>query len=256
MAAGGFIVRDKKPAHNIDMADPRFHVPDLNGAEVQLAKAEARHASQSRRLRPGDAVILFDGQGTEAGGEIAAVSRSGVHVRILKTWARPRLRPAVTLAVAMPKGPRQDVLVEKCTELGIAGLWPIQTDRSVSEVSDHRLDKWRRTAIEAAKQSGQAWLPVLSPLRRLSEALAESTGFDRLFIAVPNTQSPSRWVPDVSEVESVLGLIGPEGGWTESELAVCADRGCRAISLGPNTLRIETAAIAFAALLHASFGRA
>lgn len=256
MAAGGFIVKDKKPAHNIDMADPRFHVPDLNGAEVQLAEAEGRHASQSRRLRPGDAVMLFDGRGTEAGGEIAAVSRSGVHVRILRTRARPRLRPTVTLAVALPKGPRQDVLVEKCTELGIAGLWPIQTDRSVSEVSDHKLDKWRRTAIEAAKQSGQAWLPVLSPLRRFGDVLAKSTGFDRLFVAVPNSESPTRWALDVGEVESVLALIGPEGGWTDSELAACADRGCRAVSLGPNTLRIETAAIAFAAILHASLGRA
>ena len=252
MAAGGFIVIPDKGPDNSDMSEARFYVSDLSGCDIVLTEQEARHASRSRRLRPGDPVVLFDGRGTEAGGEIAAVSRSGVHVRVLQSWSRPRPRPRVTLAVAMPKGPRQDVLVEKCTELGVAALWPIRTARSVSGVSDHKLDRWRRTAVEAAKQSGQAWLPELSPPRQLVEALGEAAGFDHLLIAVPNAEIPSVWVTGVAAAESVLAFIGPEGGWTDSERAICVDRGCRAISLGPNTLRIETAAIALAAIVHAA----
>lgn len=234
------------------MPEARFHVSDLSSTDVVLTEQESRHASQSRRLRPGDPVVLFDGHGTEAGGQITTVSRSGVHVRILQACTRPRPRPVVTLAVAMPKGPRQDLLVEKCTELGIAALWPIQTARSVSQVSAHRLNKWRRTAIEAAKQSGQAWLPELSPPRQLVEALAQAARFDRLLIAVPHAEIPSQWLTSLAGAESVLAFIGPEGGWTDSERAVCVDKGCLAISLGPNTLRIETAAIALAAILHAT----
>ncbi|MGQ9651712.1 MAG: RsmE family RNA methyltransferase [Phycisphaerae bacterium] len=234
------------------MPKPRFHVSDLSNPDVVLTEQESHHASTSRRLRPGDPVVLFDGRGTEAGGQITTVSRSGVHVRILQTWTRPRPRPTLTLAAAMPKGPRQDLLVEKCTELGIAALWPIQTARSVSQVSAHKLNKWRRTAIEAAKQSGQAWLPELSPPRQLIEALAQAHGFDRLLIAVPHAEIPSQWLTSLADAESVLAFIGPEGGWTDSERAVCVGKGCRAISLGTNTLRIETAAIALAAILHAA----
>lgn len=255
MVLGGFIVTLQRGPDNIDMPEARFHVADLSNTDVVLTEQESRHASRSRRLQPGDPVVLFDGHGTEAGGQITTVSRSGVHVRILRTWTRPRLRPVVTLAVAMPKGPRQDFLVEKCTELGIAALWPIQTTRSVSQVSAHKLNKWRRTAIEAAKQSGQAWIPELSPPRQFNEALAQAACFDRLLIAVPDAEISSTWVTTVADARSVLAFIGPEGGWTDSERSACLDKGCRAVSLGPNTLRIETAAIALAAILHAAGGK-
>ncbi len=231
------------------MADPRFHVPELSGPVVQLTGPEARHACQARRLRQGDAVVLFDGNGREARGEISKLSGTEVqvHVSQVRTSARPC--PALTLAVAVPKGPRQDFMIEKCTEFGVAAIWPIVTARSVCSASEHKLDKWRRTTIEAAKQSGQCWLPELSPPRRLEDVLAETSGFDTALVAAPGTESMLDVVAALAGTRGVLAFVGPEGGWTEGELQGLTANGCRPVSLGPHILRIETAAIAIAAVM-------
>jgi 16S rRNA (uracil1498-N3)-methyltransferase len=232
------------------MADPRFHVPELSGPVVRLAGHEARHACQARRLRQGDAVVLFDGNGREARGEILKLSGAEVQVHVSEVHSCMRPRPALTLAVAVPKGPRQDFMIEKCTELGVAAIWPILTARSVCSVSEHRLDKWRRTTIEAAKQSEQCWLPELGPPRRLEDVLADVPGFERALVAAPGTESVLDIAGDLAGVRTVLALVGPEGGWTEAELSGLTDKGCKPISLGPHILRIETAAVAVAAVMH------
>jgi 16S rRNA (uracil1498-N3)-methyltransferase len=233
------------------MADPRFYVSDLAGPLVHLEDQEARHASQSRRLKAGDPIVLFDGLGHEATGLIAGVARSTVEVQVSESRLRPRPKPTLTLAVAVPKGARQDVLIEKCTELGVAELRPIVAARSVSSASDHRLDKWRRATIEAAKQSGQCWLPLLRPLAPLEEVVNDLAQFECALVAAPGGAILQAWGADLSRVTSILAFIGPEGGWTEAELANLVAAGCKPISLGPNILRMETAAIAISALVHA-----
>lgn len=248
------------------MSTPRFHIDPLLPGGVSLPADESRHAQGARRLSVGDAVILFDGQGNEATGTISTCSRRNVEVTIDEISHIPRPIPALTLAVAPPKGPRQDMLIEKCTELGVAGIIPLQCERAVASVSEHRLDKWRRTTIEAAKQSGQSWLPTLYELRSLEEVLAESANFDHVLIATccepmcsneTSTQTISL-IPITDMLEtlrnahSILALIGPEGGWTTEEIAESIKAGAKPVQLGPNILRIETAAIALAALIHIS----
>jgi 16S rRNA (uracil1498-N3)-methyltransferase len=232
------------------VGDARFYVEILTDAVVRLPAEEAHHACRSRRLREGDAVIVFDGRGHEAAGTILSASKARVEVRIGEVVERPRPRPALTLAVAMPKGPRQETLIEKCTELGTAEIVPLITQRSVATPSDHRLDKWRRTTIEAAKQSDQCWLPVLSPPRRLEEVLADATAFEHHLVAAPGAGTMLDWAGVLAGSASVLAFIGPEGGWTGGELNELTAAGCRPVSLGPHVLRIETAAIAIAALVH------
>jgi 16S rRNA (uracil1498-N3)-methyltransferase len=233
------------------MSVPRFFAPQLSGALVRLPDEEARHARQSRRLRVGDTVMLFDGCGREAQGAITRVERSFVEARTSAVAVQDRPTPSLTLAVAVPKGPRQDTLVEKCTELGVAELRPILTARSVCSASDHRLDKWRRITIEAAKQSGQCWLPAISTPRRIDEVLQEIPSFPKALVAVPGTESLRAWLGEVASVDRVLAFIGPEGGWTDAELSDLQAAGCKTVSLGPNVLRIETAAIVVAAVAHA-----
>ena len=122
------------------MPEARFFSEHLS-AVVQLDEFESRHCVKSRRLSVGDAVVLFDGHGHEAGGVIQAAERGGIRVALGEIISRPRPLPVLTLAVALPKGPRQEVLVEKCTELGVAALWPLVTARSLAEASPHRLEK-------------------------------------------------------------------------------------------------------------------
>jgi len=244
---------------------PRFHVGELASGGVSLPDEEARHALGSRRLSVGDAVTLFDGRGAEAAGRIASCSHRGVDVTLDEIRHSPRPVPALTLAVAPPKSPRQDMLIEKCTELGVAGIVPLLCQRAVASVSRHRLEKWRRTTIEAAKQSGQCWLPTLQEPRSLEQVLSDASDFDQILVAtsaepqLPAPVSKQAFTPlpitelfgALRNVRSVLALVGPEGGWTAEEIEQSLSAGARPVSLGPNTLRIETAALVLAAVVHA-----
>jgi 16S rRNA (uracil1498-N3)-methyltransferase len=230
------------------MAEARFFAHDLREGRLRLPDPEAAHARKSRRLTTGDEVVLFDGQGQEAAARVLAATRAGVEVMVERISRCRRPEPSLTLGVALPKGPRQDVLIEKCTELGVAAVWPIVTARSISSASEHKLDKWRRTSIEAAKQSGQNWLPELGQPAGLADVAGRISGFDRVFVATRDAAG----FPGCHGCRGVLAFVGPEGGWTGEELALLTQAGAEPISLGPNTLRIETAAIALAALVHAA----
>ncbi len=229
--------------------------PTGSGMIIELPEAEARHATGARRLSVGDDLMVFDGQGREAAGSIAAVSRRGVQVCLGPIRSRPRPTPALTLAVAVPKGPRQDELIEKCTELGTAALQPLTTARSVAGAGDAKRGKWRRTTIEAAKQSGQAWIPELPPLATLHAVLATADTYDLVLAAMLPQDGASAcvlsYIDRLRAARRVLALVGPEGGWSPEEAGAIMRAGALSVSLGPNVLRIETAAMAMAAMVHA-----
>ena len=236
----------RRRGYNAAMGHARFHVDRVVAGTVRLSEDESRHAQGSRRLAVGDELAVFDGAGREAWGRIVRCGRDGVEVELEGVQFRERPTPALTLAVAIPKGPRQDTMIEKCTELGVAALVPLDTERSVSSTSEHRLGKWRRTAIEAAKQSGQSWIPELRPPASLDEVLASVAEFDAVLVA---DASGGPW-PETGVFRRVLAFVGPEGGWSEAERRRLLAAGARPVSLGPNILRIETAAMALAALVH------
>ncbi|MBI4579420.1 MAG: 16S rRNA (uracil(1498)-N(3))-methyltransferase [Planctomycetes bacterium] len=222
---------------------------------IGLSEPEARHALASRRLSVGDAVVVFDGRGHEASAAIITAARGHVEVRVDEIRTRPRPLPTLTLAVAMPKGPRQDQLIEKCTELGVAAIQPILTERSVAGVSDHKREKWRRTTIEAAKQSGRCWLPELLRPVPLHEIVGGLSRYDVAVAAMlpddGGAEPITDWIGRLSGRRSILAFVGPEGGWAPAEAQALLAAGVQPISLGPNVLRIETAAIAVAAIVHA-----
>jgi len=220
---------------------------DLTASTIRLSEAESRHAQASRRLRAGDEVTLFDGRGSEGIGHIKVIERHAVFVRVEAVKRREFDAPsAVTLAVAMPKGPRQDVLVEKCTELGAKAFWPITCERSIARPSEHRLVKLRRTAIEACKQSQRAWLPEIGSPATFSQVLQQNTNFAACIMAHLDGQPLSC---GAVAGHDVLVLIGPEGGFTDEEVAAARAARFSTIRLGPTHLRTETAAIAATAQL-------
>ena len=248
------------------MSLPRFHVHDLSAELVTLERDEAHHAIHVRRVRVGDEVSLFDDAGTQADGVVAAMSRGVVQVRIERRCRPPPAAASLTLAVAPPKGARAEWLVEKAAELGVAAIWPIRTARGVVEPREHRLDKWRRIAREANKQSGRADAMRVEPLMDFGDALARRGRCATVIADMRGSAPFAVWLkqsvpdpPPTSEQHPrsdgggevagfhLVALIGPEGGWTEAELATAREAGAAPVCLADHVLRVETAAIALAA---------
>lgn len=231
---------------------PRFYHPQLATDERTLDPAEARHAAGARRLRAGERVVLFDGQGREADAELLHAAGATMTVRVHAVRTVPRAACCrLTLAFSPPRPTRQDTLIEKCTELGVAVLQPIRVERSVADAPCSRLERWHRVAVAAAKQSQQAWLPEIAEAVSLASLLEHAAEHDLVLVADPAPVSPSlasildRRPPS----GSVLALVGPEGGFTEPEIAAARDAGAVACRLVPSILRVETAAIAVAAIV-------
>ena len=230
----------------------RFYLPsDLAQPELMLLGPEAHHLAQVLRLRPGQTVVLFDGEGREVDATIVAVSKR--EVRLEPGSVRQLMDPQslrLTLAVAPPKGDRFRWLVEKATELGVERLIPLRTTRTVVDPRNAKLDKLRQTVVAACKQSGRARLMSIN----------ETTDFESLCTsraAHHSTASATLLLhPDApplrEQLRSVEGemllVIGPEGGFTSEELEQADALGFQRGALGPTILRTETAALAGASV--------
>ena len=240
----------------------RFYIPPTawNPDALHLDEAESHHALNVLRLTPGEKVVVFNGEGTEATAQIAAGSTK--RVIQLQTLHKAKTAPLpcrVTLAQAIPKGKNMDLIVQKATELGAAAIAPLLSERTVARLDDNddataKQSKWQATVIEAAKQCGQNWLPTVA-LPRTPKDFFASLGrdsFDLMLIA--SLQSDSKHLralledytsahPTGGKPDSALILVGPEGDFTPAEVGLAKSAGCRPITLGPIVLRTETAAI-------------
>lgn len=231
------------------MAD-RFFCPDppVDGL-LTLCDEEARHLVKVRRLGIGDGVEVFDGRGNATAARVVEVGRDRVALQSVGAPLSDRLAVCpITLATAVPKGERFDWLVEQATEIGVRRLVPLLTERSVVDPRSGKLDRQRRRVIEASKQCGRntlmdideptPWPDFLSMAEPTLRALAHPAGATTSNWAVPKPGT------------SIALAIGPEGGFTESEVRSATDAGWHAINLGPTILRIETAGlVACAAIL-------
>jgi len=179
------------------------------------------------------------------------VDKKVVMVQIDAVETTPSALPRIVLATAVPKGERMDWLVEKATELGVSRLIPLKTTRSTVDPRDSKLDRLRGQVIAACKQSRRNELMEIAPVVHWSEFVASLREAAPFFVAHPGGQTLSQTVSQVmpAATAEVIVAIGPEGGWTDEEVALAESRGAQRISLGPQILRIETAALAAAVLL-------
>ncbi|TWT75626.1 Ribosomal RNA small subunit methyltransferase E [Posidoniimonas polymericola] len=226
------------------MSDRFFCEEPVTGDSALLSGAEAHHLLHVMRAKAGDAITLFDGSGAEFDAEVATASRSSVEARVLarREVDRERPRPLV-LAVALPKGDRQKVLVEKLTELGVSRLIPLVTERTVAKLSGGALDKLRRGVIEASKQCGRNVLMTIDEPMSFADAIGAAPENANRLVAHPG-EAEADAGPDAAEL---WRLVGPEGGFTDAEVAAAEAAGWSRASLGRAILRTETAAIALAA---------
>jgi 16S rRNA (uracil1498-N3)-methyltransferase len=226
------------------------------GAGVTLTGSAARHLTRVLRLRPGQALTLFNGRGGEYAATLEALHGESVAVAVGEMSAIERESPlTLTLAQGVSRGERMDLIVQKATELGASRIVPLLAERSVVRLSAsqaaRKLEHWRAVAIAACEQSGRNRLPELSPPLSLSEFVSGAAGTTRLLLSPTGTMS----LDDVPRpAAGMTVLIGPEGGLTDHEQQAALRAGFVAVRLGPRVLRTETAAIAALALLQREFG--
>ena len=217
------------------------------GSKAVLTGDEARHLARVLRATVGDEVTVFDGRGRSWAARVKAIGRDTVELET----GEPRVEPAggrvLTVAVALPKGDRQKWLVEKLTELGVARLVPLVTERGVAEATPAAVARLERGVIEASKQCGRSTLMEIGAPASVAAVVASRAADAIGLVADPCGQplDAAGW-PATTEV---IALVGPEGGFSQAELALAEAAGWPRIALGHYVLRIETAAVALAARL-------
>jgi 16S rRNA (uracil1498-N3)-methyltransferase len=226
----------------------RFYInSELAPGLVVVRGPEAHHLGTVCRVRTGDVVCLFNGDGNEYSAQIVEVARRDVTVEVLSCDCPPRELPFMLhVAAPLPKGDRAHFLVEKMTELGVTTFTILLTERSVASPRDAKREKLERYVIEASKQCGRNVLMRIEPPRDWRAFVRDENLSARRLLAHPGG-TPLR--EDVPQPGAVVAAVGPEGGFTDEEVAVALTAGWRAIDLGPRILRIETAAMALAGYL-------
>lgn len=241
------------------MTSRRVFLPPsaLHGDHAVLTPEARHHLVDVLRLMPGEAIEVFDGRG----GAWDATLTPGLDALALGP-RREAARPGadVRLLVALAKGEKMDLVVQKTTELGVTAVVPFEAERSVvrleGERAEERARRWRRIAEEAARQCGRADVPdVLAP-RTLAKALAAiPAGFALHVFHVDEPGSAATGAaPAAAAAPGHALIVGPEGGLTGGEVAACLAAGARPATLGPRVLRAETAAIVAVALAQARHG--
>lgn len=228
----------------------RFYVNcELHPGLVLVEGAEAHHLAVVCRLRAGDVVCLFNGDGREYPARIESVGRREVSLEVIAVETPQRELPfRLEVATPLPRGDRAQFLLEKLTELGVASFVPLRTARSVVHPRETKLDKLQRYVIEASKQCGRNTLLQVQPLVDWSDLCRATELPLQRIVGHPGGDGNIRREPLPDKVSDTCLAVGPEGGFTDEEVALARSTGWRLFDLGPRILRVETAALALAVL--------
>jgi 16S rRNA (uracil1498-N3)-methyltransferase len=232
------------------------------GEIVTLPAAQAHYVSRVLRLRVGDTLATFDGTGYEAHLKLTTVAGDHVQAQVMDVAARLSSAPPMRLILGQgwPKSSKMDLIVEKCSELGLTTLVPLFTARTVVRETPNRittkLARWHRIAEAAARQCGRPLLLDIHPPQPLTAFYEQyNTIPGKLLCWETEQQLGLRQALDpLSDGDAIAVLVGPEGGWTAQEVDAARGHGFTTVSLGPYILRTETAAIAITSLIRYSRG--
>jgi 16S rRNA (uracil1498-N3)-methyltransferase len=209
------------------------------------------------RARAGQSLTLFDGRGGEYDATILQIDRAGVRVHVDLQRAIERESPLrVTLLQALARGERMDLIVQKATELGVAAILAWSAERSVVRLGDaglaRRCEHWRAIAISACEQCGRNQVPAIDAVADLASACGRAAAADQRLLLAPEAERSL--ISIAGRAPGVSLIVGPEGGFSDMELALAAQQGFQSCRLGPRVLRAETAPLAALAALQAVAG--
>ncbi len=240
---------------------PRFFIaPDqVVDDRIVIIGEDVRHISTVLRMKPGEQLLLCDGRGRDYTVSITGSDRTSIATRVLSAVERSLPSPRITLCQGVPKSDKMDLIMQKATELGVAAVIPVVTERTIVKLRDEekRVSRWQKICREAAMQSDRADIPEVVQVVRLQDLL-------RIPRTAPGTLLLLPWEEGTRPVKQVLQgnrsateifvIIGPEGGLSAKEAALAQDAGFHPVSLGRNILRTETAALAVLSMIQYEYG--
>lgn len=239
------------------MRIPRFYDDQPLAAEqtVDLSDAVVQHVCRALRMRVGDPIILFNGDGNEYHAQLETVEKRRASVRILEV-SQPAVESPLQIRIgqSLSRGERMDYAVQKATEMGMQQMFPLFSERCEVKLNNERQDKrirhWQQVAISACEQSGRCAVPTINAPQTLEQWVAQEDAELKLVLH-HHTATP---LGDFTPPQSVALLIGPEGGLTEREVELARDHGFQPVAFGPRVMRTETAPVAALALLQHLWG--
>ncbi|MDF2941009.1 MAG: rsmE [Gammaproteobacteria bacterium] len=225
------------------------------GKSIQLNAEASNHLANVLRMREGEKLILFNGDGHEYYAIISAIHKKSVTALIQSMQKISRESPlSIHLAQALAKGDKMDLVIQKAVELGVNEITPIITERCNVKVDAERMDKklehWQKVAISACEQTGRNVLVSIHPPLNFVKFIEHTQAKLKLILHPENSQRLS----ELPTVKDLLLLVGPEGGFSETEVTLAQSKNCIALNLGPRILRTETAPLAAISILQARFG--
>ncbi|NTW59015.1 MAG: 16S rRNA (uracil(1498)-N(3))-methyltransferase [Nitrospirae bacterium] len=230
---------------------PRFFIaPDqVRDPSISVMGEDVRHIRTVLRKGPGDLLTLLDGQGREYTVRITTIERSKIEAQIIDRKERTTASPVVILGQGLPKSDKMDWIVQKATELGVSAIVPLVTERTIVKIKDEekRVARWQKICREAAMQSGRPDIPMVEAIRPFCDFVGTLAPVPQNLLLFPweeGTQPVKEVLRGKQGIEKVAILIGPEGGFSQAEADLAKQEGFHLVSLGPNILRAETAAVA------------
>jgi len=221
---------------------------------ARIGPGETHHLQRVLRLGPGDELILWDGKGRRWRAVLRQVEPGrGAEAEVLEPLEACEPPVEVWLIQALPKGPKMDLIVQKAVELGVRGIIPSLCQRCIRR--DAAVDRWRRVALEAAKQCGRTVLPEVSEVLSLEKALQHEAELRLILWEDGTARRPLKQVlREGGPWRSVLIAVGPEGGFTPQEVETATGQGFLPVGMGRRILRLETAAIAALSVIQYELG--
>ena len=225
----------------------RYYLPATEWTEgtLSLTGDEAHHCVRVLRQKVGDQVEVFDGEGRSIHGEIIEAGKSRVLVKTQGAAVLQARSGGVHLVQAVPKAGNMELIVQKAVELGVASIQPLITENTVVKADPKKVQKWQRIVLEACKQCGQNYLPVVRPVLSFSEWIEKPRvpGFAMVAALDPRSNPIELVAQGARDADSISLLVGPEGDFSQAEYDAAINAGFQPASLGDIVLRVVTATL-------------
>jgi 16S rRNA (uracil1498-N3)-methyltransferase len=236
---------------------------NINNDCIIIEGEDLKHLSQVLRLKEGDLISVFDGNGTEYQARLTSIHRKYAEAKIISSFisqTEPRIH--LTLFQGLPKGHKMDFIVQKAVELGIYKIIPVITERTVIKLNNKdrikKTERWRKIAIEAAKQCGRAYVPEVCAPVSFDEALLKRDEFDAFILLYENEQKKCLKellkCYNINKIRNLAIFIGSEGGFSDREVEKCVHSCYDVAGLGKRILRTETASISVISIIMYEMG--